>query len=234
MRVLIVEDARRLAEGIAEGLRQEAMAVDVCYDGVDALTKLATNRYDVVVLDRDLPGVHGDAVCRHVVEDDAGPMVLMLTAADAPVDRVAGLRVGADDYLTKPFGFEELVLRVRALARRKPRASPRILRAADVELDLLERVATRSGRKLELSANEFGVLEALMRSAPAPLSPEDLLERVWDEHADPFTKTVYVTISRLRRKLGAPDIITNVARVGYRVAGQCASVDVDTARAESP
>ncbi len=219
MRVLIVEDVRRLADGIAEGLRDEGMAVDVSYDGTNALTKIAVNRYDVVVLDRDLSGVHGDAVCRQVVEDDEGPMVLMLTAADAPIDRVAGLRVGADDYLTKPFDFDELVLRLRGLARRKPRASTRILRAADVELDPLERIATRSGRRLDLSVNEFGVLEALLRAAPAPLSPEDLFERVWDEHADPFTKTVYVTIWRLRRKLGQPDIITNVARVGYRISG---------------
>ncbi len=132
---------------------------------------------------------------------------------------MGGLRVGADDYLTKPFDFDELVLRLRGLARRKPRASPRILRAADIELDPLARVATRSGRRLDLSVNEFGVLQALMRAAPAPLSSEDLLERVWDEHADPFTKTVYVTVSRLRRKLGDPEIITNVARVGYRISG---------------
>ncbi len=219
MRVLVVEDARRLADGIAEGLRDEGMAVDLSYDGSDALSKISVNRYDVVVLDRDLPGVHGDAVCREIVEDDEGPMVLMLTAADEPFDRVGGLRIGADDYLTKPFDFDELVLRLRGLARRKPRASPRILRAADIELDPLARVATRSGRRLDLSVNEFGVLQALMRAAPAPLSSEDLLERVWDEHADPFTKTVYVTVSRLRRKLGDPEIITNVARVGYRISG---------------
>jgi DNA-binding response OmpR family regulator len=219
MRVLVVEDARRLADGIAEGLRDEGMAVDLSYDGSDALSKIAVNRYDVVVLDRDLPGVHGDAVCREIVEDDGGPMVLMLTAAGEPLDRVGGLRVGADDYLTKPFDFDELVLRLRGLARRKPRASPRILRAADIELDPLARVATRSGRMLDLSVNEFGVLQALMRAAPAPLSSEDLLERVWDENADPFTKTVYVTVSRLRRKLGDPEVITNVARVGYRISG---------------
>jgi DNA-binding response OmpR family regulator len=218
VRVLVVEDARRLADGIAEGLRDEAMAVDVSYDGIDALTKIAVNRYDVVVLDRDLPGLHGDVVCRRVVEGDEGPMVLMLTAADTSIDRVSGLRIGADDYLTKPFNFDELILRVRGLARRKPRASPRILRAADIQLDSLERVATRSGRKLDLSVNEFGILEALLRSAPAPLSPEDLLERVWDEHADPFTKTVYVTIGRLRRKLGDPDVIETLPRVGYRFA----------------
>jgi len=219
MRVLVVEDARRLANGIAEGLRDEGMAVDLSYDGSDALARIAVNRYDVVVLDRDLPGVHGDAVCREIIELDEGPMVLMLTAADEPLDRVAGLRVGADDYLTKPFNFDELVLRLRGLARRKPKASPRILRAADIELDPLARVATRSGRRLDLSVNEFGVLQALMRAAPAPLSSEDLLERVWDENADPFTKTVYVTVSRLRRKLGDPEIITNVARAGYRISG---------------
>ncbi len=219
MRVLVVEDARRLANGIAEGLRDAGMAVDLSYDGSDALSKLSVNHYDVVVLDRDLPGVHGDAVCREIVEHDEGPMVLMLTAADEPFDRVGGLRIGADDYLTKPFDFDELVLRLRGLARRKPRASPRILRAADIELDPLARVATRSGRRLDLSVNEFGVLQALMRAAPAPLSSEDLLERVLDEHADPFTKTVYVTVSRLRRKLGDPEIITNVARVGYRISG---------------
>jgi DNA-binding response OmpR family regulator len=219
MRVLVVEDARRLADGIAEGLRDEGMAVDVSYDGIDALSKVAINRYDVVVLDRDLPGIHGDLVCREMVGHDEGPMVLMLTAADEPVDRVAGLRVGADDYLTKPFDFDELVLRLRGLARRKPRASPRILRAAGIELDPLARVVTRAGRRLDLSVNEFEVLQALMRAAPAPLSSEDLLERVWDEYADPFTKTVYVTIMRLRRKLGDPEVITNVARVGYRISG---------------
>jgi DNA-binding response OmpR family regulator len=220
VRVLVVEDARRLADRVARGLRDEGMAVDVSYDGIDAQTKIAVNRYDVVVLDRDLPGVHGDAVCRELISDDEGPMVLMLTAADAPVDRVAGLRVGADDYLTKPFDFDELVLRLRGLARRKPRASPRVLRAGGVELDPLERVATRSGRKLQLSPNEFGVLEALMRAAPAPLSPESLLEQVWDEHADPFTKTVPVTIWRLRQKLGDPEIIQTVKRVGYRLASE--------------
>jgi len=217
MRVLVVEDARRLADGIAEGLRDEGMAVDVSYDGGDALAKVAVNQYDVVVLDRDLPGVHGDVVCRQVVGHEEPPMVLMLTAACESFDRVAGLRAGADDYLTKPFDFDELVLRLRGLARRRPKASPRVLRAGDIELDPLSRVATRSGRGVELSANEFGVLEALLRAAPAPLSCEELLERVWDEHADPFTRTVYVTVSRLRRKLGPPDVITNVARLGYRI-----------------
>ena len=145
--------------------------------------------------------------------------ILILTARDQPAQVVELLNAGADDYLTKPFDFDELVLRLRGLARRKPRASPRILRAGDIELDSLARVATRSGRRLGLSVNQLGVLEALMRAAPAPLSSEDLLERVWDEHADPFSKTVYVTVSRLRRKLGDPEIIANVARVGYRING---------------
>jgi DNA-binding response OmpR family regulator len=218
MRVLVVEDARRLADGIAEGLRDEGMAVDVSYDGSDALFKVAVNRYDVVVLDRDLPGLHGDMVCRKITESTDPAMVLMLTAADTTNDRVAGLRLGADDYLSKPFDFDELVLRLRGLARRKPRAHARLLRAGDVVLDPLHRVGMRSGRVLDLSVNEFALLEALLRAAPAPLSSEDLLEQVWDEHADPFTKTVYVTIGRLRRKLGPPDIIETIPRVGYRLA----------------
>ena len=217
MRVLIVEDAPRLANGIAEGLRDEAMAVDVAYDGLDALVKVDTTRYDVVVLDRDLPGLHGDAVCRHITTAPDPAMVLMLTAADAPLDRVNGLRLGADDYLSKPFHFDELVLRVRGLARRKPTAHPRVFRTADLVLDSLQRLVTRNGARLDLSVNEFAVLEALLRAAPAPLSAEDLLERAWDENADPFTRTVYVTIGRLRRKLGEPDVIETLPRIGYRI-----------------
>jgi DNA-binding response OmpR family regulator len=217
MRVLVVEDVESLADDIAEGLRDEAMAVDVAYDGLGACSKLDLNRYDVVVLDRDLPGLHGDLVCQKVVASDDPAMVLMLTAADAPAERVSGLRLGADDYLGKPFHFDELVLRVRALARRKPTAHARVLRQGGVELDPMNRVVTRDGRRLDLSVNEYGVLEALLSAAPAPLSAEDLLERVWDENADPFTKTVYVTVGRLRRKLGQPDIIETVPRVGYRI-----------------
>ena len=217
MKVLVVEDARRLADGIAEGLRDEAMAVDVAYDGLEALAKLNLNHYDVVVLDRDLPGLHGDAVCTTITEHHDRVMVLMLTASDAPLERVSGLRLGADDYLAKPFNFNELVLRVRGLARRKPTAHTRLLVAADITLDPLHHVATRAGTRLELSVNEYQVLEALMRAAPAPLSSEDLLRQVWDEHADPFTKTVHVTISRLRRKLGQPPVIETLPRVGYRV-----------------
>jgi DNA-binding response OmpR family regulator len=217
MRVLVVEDVASLAEIIAEGLRDADMAVDVALDGLDAMMKVDTNRYDVVVLDRDLPGIHGDAVCQKITESPDPAMVLMLTASDAPTERVAGLRLGADDYLTKPFEFDELVLRIRALARRKPRAHQRLLRVADIVLDPLHHSVTRAGVELDLSTNEFALLEALLRAAPAPLSAEDLLEKVWDEHADPFTKTVTVTISRLRRKLGAPDVINTIARIGYWV-----------------
>ena len=217
MRVLVVEDVRRLADDIAEGLRDQAMAVDVAYDGLDAAAKLEVNRYDVVVLDRDLPGLHGDTICRMITESADPAMVLMLTAADSPGDRVTGLGIGADDYLSKPFHFPELVLRVRGLARRKPTAHPRVLRRAGIELDPLRRAVTRDGRPQDLSAKEFALLEALMTAAPAALSAEDLLEQVWDENADPFTKTVQVTIGRLRRKLGEPDIIETIPGIGYRI-----------------
>jgi DNA-binding response OmpR family regulator len=217
VRVLVVEDVVSFADDIAEGLRDEGIAVDVAYDGLEAVAKQGVNRYDVVVLDRDLPGLHGDEVCRKITEADDPTMVLMLTAADTSSDRVHGLRLGADDYLVKPFNFDELVLRIRGLARRKPTAHARVLRAANVTLDPLHRVVRRDDFPIGLSVNEFGLLEALMRTAPAPLSAEDLLERVWDEHADPFTKTVYVTIGRLRRKLGDPDIIETVPRLGYRI-----------------
>jgi DNA-binding response OmpR family regulator len=217
VRVLVVEDTRRLADDIAEGLRDQAIAVDIAYDGLDAAAKLDLNRYDVVVLDRDLPGLHGDILCRMITERPDPAMVLMLTAADAPDQRVDGLDIGADDYLTKPFHFPELVLRVRGLARRRPTAHPRALRAADVVLDPNRRTATRAGRVIDLSPKEFAVLEALLRAAPAVLSAEDLLEQVWDEHADPFTKTVPVTVGRLRRKLGDPDLIDTVPGAGYRI-----------------
>jgi DNA-binding response OmpR family regulator len=218
MRVLVVEDVRRLADDIAEGLRDQDMAVDVAYTGLDAVAKLDINHYDVVVLDRDLPGIHGDDICRIITVSDDPAMVLMLTAADAPADRVSGLGLGADDYLSKPFHFPELVLRLRALARRKPTAQPRILRAADLELDPLRRTVSRAGQLCELTAKEFAVLETLLRASPATLSTEDLLEQAWDEHTDPFTKTVQVTIGRLRRKLGDPDAIETIAGVGYRIS----------------
>jgi DNA-binding response OmpR family regulator len=217
MRVLVVEDVRRLADDIAEGLRDHGMAVDISYDGLDAAAKLDVNRYDVVLLDRDLPGLHGDTLCRMIASSEDPAMVLMLTAAGTSTDRVTGLSLGADDYLPKPFHFPELVLRVRALARRQPTAQPRVLRASDVELDPLRHTATRNGQPLDLSLKEFGVMEALLRAMPAPLSAEQLLEQAWDEHADPFTKTVSVTIGRLRRKLGDPPIIQTLLGVGYRI-----------------
>jgi DNA-binding response OmpR family regulator len=217
VRALVVEDVRRLADDIAEGLRDQGIAADVAYDGLDALSKLDVNDYDVVILDRDLPGVHGDVVCRTVTGQENPAMVLMLTASGTPGDRVSGLGLGADDYLTKPFHFPELVLRVRSLARRKPGAQPRILRAGGLVLDPLGRTLTRDGRELELSVKELAVLEALMSASPAYLSAEDLLERVWDENADPFTKTVQVTIGRLRRRLGEPPVIDTLPGAGYRI-----------------
>jgi DNA-binding response OmpR family regulator len=217
MRVLVVEDVRRLADDIAEGLRDHGMAVDVAYDGLDAAVKLNVYPYDVAVLDRDLPGLHGDELARIITEREQPPMILMLTAADQPGDRVTGLSLGADDYLAKPFHFPELVLRVRALARRKPSAQSHTLRAAGIELDPVKRTVARDGRPLSLSLKEFGVLEALLRTSPAYLSATDLLRNVWDENADPFTKTVQVTIGRLRRKLGEPQAIETAPGVGYRI-----------------
>jgi DNA-binding response OmpR family regulator len=217
MRVLVIEDVRRLADDIAEGLRDHGMAVDVAYDGLDAAAKIGVNPYDVLVLDRDLPGLHGDALCRMVTETEHPAMVLMLTAAGSPGERVAGLSLGADDYLGKPFHFPELVLRVRALARRRPEARGRVYRAAGISLDPLRRTVTRNGADVPLSAKEFAVLEALMRSAPGVLSAERLLLAAWDENADPFTKTVQVTIGRLRRKLGDPPVIETIPGAGYRV-----------------
>jgi DNA-binding response OmpR family regulator len=216
--VLVVEDARALAAVVAEGLRDQGMAVDIAHDGLDAATKLDLNTYDVVVLDRDLPGIHGDTLCQMIAERDQRAMILMLTAAATAGDRVSGLTLGADDYLAKPFHFPELVLPIRSLARRRPAARARTLRAAGIELDPTRRTATRDGRHLDLSVKEFALLEALLRASPAHLSTEDLLEQVWDEHADPFTNTVTVTIGRLRRKLGQPPAITTTPAVGYRIA----------------
>jgi DNA-binding response OmpR family regulator len=219
VRVLVVEDSRSLAEVLVEGLRDQGMAVDAAHDGLEAAAKLGINSYDVVVLDRDLPGIHGDLLCQMITDRDARAMVLMLTAAGSPGDRVSGLGLGADDYLAKPFHFPELVLRIRALARRQPSARGRLLRAAGIELDPVRRAVSRDGRQVDLSVKEFGVLEALLRAEPAFLSAEDLLEQVWDENADPFTNTVTVTIGRLRRKLGEPQVIATTPGVGYRIAG---------------
>jgi DNA-binding response OmpR family regulator len=217
VRVLVVEDSRTLADALVDGLTDEKMAVDVAYDGLQAATKIDLNTYDVVVLDRDLPGVHGDAICRMITERDNPAMVLMLTASGTPAQRVSGLALGADDYLSKPFHFPELVLRIRALARRRPAAQSRIFRAAGIELDPLRHTATRDGQRLDLSAKEFGVLEALMRGGHAALSAEDLLDQVWGENIDQFTNIVQVTMSRLRRKLGEPPAIETITNVGYRI-----------------
>jgi DNA-binding response OmpR family regulator len=219
VKVLVVEDSTTLADALVEGLQDEGMAVDVAYDGLQAATKLDLSTYDVVVLDRDLPGVHGDTVCRMITERENPAMVLMLTASGTPAERVSGLSLGADDYLSKPFHLAELVLRIRALARRRPTAQARIFRAAGIELDPLHHTATRDGRRLDLSAKEFAVLEALMRAQHAVLSTEDIFARVWDENVDPFSNTVQVTISRLRRKLGEPQAIETITNVGYRITG---------------
>ncbi|MEU6721228.1 response regulator transcription factor [Nonomuraea sp. NPDC046802] len=218
MRILVVEDDQALAEVIAEGLRDQGMAVDLAHDGLAAAAKLDLTTHDVVILDRDLPGLHGDALCQMITERGNRPMVLMLTAASAPGDRVSGLTLGADDYLAKPFHFPELILRIRALARRKPDARSRTLRAAGIELDPVRRTAVRDGLQLNLSVKEFAVLEALLRASPGFLNAESLLEQVWDENTDPFTNTVTVTVGRLRRKLGDPPVIETMPGVGYRIA----------------
>jgi DNA-binding response OmpR family regulator len=216
MRVLVVEDERLLADIIADGLRRVSMAVDVCYDGDGALERLGVNRYDVVVLDRDLPVVHGDDVCRAVVAAGGETRVIMLTAAADVADRVAGLALGADDYLTKPFAFAELIARVQAVGRRARAALPPVLQRGGVVLDVPRHQATRDGRFLSLSRKEFALLEALMGRAGTVVSAEELLEKVWDEHTDPFTNAIRVAIMTLRRKLGEPPLISTVAGVGYR------------------
>ncbi len=217
MRVLVADDFEVLAQSVATGLRREGMAVDVVLDGSEALTRLAVTRYDVVVLDRDLPGVHGDDICRRIVADGAESRVLMLTAASTLRDRVEGLDLGADDYLRKPFDFAELVARVRALARRSTPATAPTLEYNDLTLERSRRIAFRAGRRLELSPKEFSVLECLMSSSGQVISSEELLARVWDEATDPFTTTVKTTVRRLRRKLGEPPLIHTVREAGYRI-----------------
>ncbi|WP_137815926.1 response regulator transcription factor [Gandjariella thermophila] len=217
MRILVVEDEQPLAEAIARGLRREGMAVDISLDGDSGHEKAMVTRYDVVVLDRDVPGMSGDELCREIVSSGALTRVIMLTASGAVEDRVEGLSLGADDYLAKPFAFPELVARVRALARRATPATPPVLVAGDVELDPAKRTVTRAGRPIELTRKEFGVLEVLLSAAGSVVSSEELLERVWDENADPFTTTVRVTVMTLRKKLGEPGIIETVVGSGYRV-----------------
>jgi DNA-binding response OmpR family regulator len=216
MRVLLVEDERPLAGYIEVGLRKHGFAVDVAFDGRSALDKCDLVPYDVVVLDRDLPVVHGDVVCRHLARCGRS-RVLMLTASDAVEDRVDGLALGADDYLGKPFAFAELVARVLALARRSAPARPPVLRAADVVLDPARRTAERAGRLLALTPKEFGVLEQLLGAAGDVVSAETLLDKVWDEHTDPFTNAVRITVGTLRRKLGDPPLIDTVTGAGYRI-----------------
>ena len=217
MRVMVVEDHRELAEAIATGLRREGMAVDVALDGQSAVEHACANSYDVVVLDRDLPVIHGDEVCRRLVQDGGRARILMLTAASMVEDRVEGLALGADDYLTKPFAFAELVARIRALLRRAQPAIPPILTRDALWLDPAQRVVRRGGRRLELGPKEFAVLEVLLAAQGTVVSQEELLERAWDEAADPFTNAVKVTISRLRAKLGDPPVIETVPGAGYRI-----------------
>jgi DNA-binding response OmpR family regulator len=217
MKVLVVEDFEILARTIGTGLRREGMAVDVVLDGNAALEHLAVTRYDVVVLDRDLPGVHGDEVCRQLVSGPSQSRILMLTASSTVRDRVDGLGLGADDYLPKPFDFAELVARIHALGRRSTVALPPTLEVADLTLNPSRRVASRSGRRLDLSPKEFAVLECLLASAGRVVSAEELLTRVWDEAADPFTTAVKTTIRRLRAKLGDPPVIHTIREAGYRI-----------------
>ena len=219
MRVLVAEDDEILARTVADGLRLEGMAVDVVLDGGDALEHLGVTRYDVLVLDRDIPVVHGDDVCRAMAAGQAGTRVLMLTAARSVADRVEGLGLGADDYLPKPFDFAELVARIRAVARRAAAPLPARLGHGDLSVDPARRVAVRAGRRLPLTRKELAVLECLLAAQGRPVPAEELLERVWDEAADPFTATVKTTIGRLRAKLGDPPVIETVRESGYRIGG---------------
>jgi DNA-binding response OmpR family regulator len=218
MRILIAEDERTLALALARGLRREGIAVDLAHDGVAALVKARTNGYDVIVLDRGLPEIHGDTVCASLVEARDPARILMLTAAGAVDDVVTGLGHGADDYLSKPFDFDELVARVRALARRSGPPRPPVLRSGELALDPARRTVTRNDEPIELARKEFGVLEALLAAEGAVVSSSELMRRVWDENADPFSNTARMTIMTLRRKLGEPQLIETVTGSGYRIA----------------
>ncbi|QKW34248.1 response regulator transcription factor [Actinomadura sp. NAK00032] len=220
MRILVAEDERFLADLVAEGLRKRAMAVDVAYDGDGALERLAVNDYDVLVLDRDLPRVHGDEICRELAQRGAAVRILMLTASGAVHERVDGLNLGADDYLAKPFAFDELVARIQALARRSAPPLPPVLEHAGITLDTARREVFRDGRPVPLSRKEYAVLEVLMQARGTVVSTEALLERAWDEHTDPFTTVVKVTMSKLRAKLGGPPVIVTVPGSGYRLCGR--------------
>jgi DNA-binding response OmpR family regulator len=217
MRVLVVEDHPRLAATVAAMLRREGMAVDVVFDGAEALQRAVVTTYDVIVLDRDIPGVHGDEVCRKLVADGSPSAILMLTASGSLEDRVHGLGIGADDYLSKPFHLAELVARIRALSRRSRRALPPTLVHGDLELDTGRRLVTRGGRALELSPKEFAVLELLLSAEGVVVPSQEILERAWDDAADPFTNAVRMTVSRLRAKLGDPPVIETVTPIGYKI-----------------
>ncbi|MFC0028168.1 response regulator transcription factor [Micromonospora chaiyaphumensis] len=217
MRVLVVEDERNLADAIARGLRKRGMAVDVAYDGDAGHEAAFVTRYDVVILDRDLPGVHGDRICADLAASGALTRVLMLTASVTVADRVEGLQLGADDYLPKPFAFDELVARVQALGRRATPAAPPVLEVADLVLDPARRVVARGGEPVDLTNKEFGVLAELLKARGAVVSSEELLERVWDANTDPFTTIVRVTVMTLRKKLGDPPLIETVVGAGYRI-----------------
>jgi DNA-binding response OmpR family regulator len=217
MRVLVVEDERNLADAIVRGLRRQGMAVDVSYNGTEGHELAMVTRYDVVVLDRDLPGMHGDEICAALVESGALTRVLMLTASGSVAERVEGLQLGADDYLPKPFAFDELVARVQALGRRATPAAPPVLAIADLVLDQGRRTVERAGKPLDLTRKEFGLLEELLKAHGGVVSSEELLERVWDANADPFTTTVRVTMMTLRKKLGEPPLIETVVGAGYRL-----------------
>ncbi len=218
MRVLVVEDERNLADAIARGLRKRGMAVDVAYDGNTGHEAAFVTRYDVVILDRDLPGVHGDRICADLAASGTLTRVLMLTASGTVADKVEGLRLGADDYLPKPFAFDELVARVQALGRRATPAAPPVFEVADLVLDPARRVVTRGGTPVDLTNKEFGVLAELLKARGAVVSSEELLERVWDANTDPFTTIVRVTVMTLRKKLGDPPLIETVVGAGYRMA----------------
>ncbi len=220
MRVLVVEDDRDLADVIVRGLRQAGLAVDVALDGDEALEKAAATAYEVVVLDRQLPGIHGDEVCRALLAETPTPRVLMVTAAGDLNARIEGLAIGADDYLPKPFAMAELAARVRALGRRPNAATPPVLIVQDLAVDTARRLAARRGTTIPLTRKEFGVLEVIAAAGGRVVSAEELLERVWDDAADPFTNAVRITIMTLRRKLGEPALIETVVGVGYRLAGE--------------
>jgi DNA-binding response OmpR family regulator len=222
VRVLVIEDERSLADAIGRGLRRHGMAVDVAYDGSAGHEMAFVTRYDVLVLDRDLPGMHGDQICAELARSGTLTRVLMLTASGTVADRVEGLQLGADDYLPKPFAFDELVARVQALGRRATPAAPPVLSVADLVVDPARRVATRAGAPVELTRKEFGVLEELLKARGAVVSTEELLERVWDANTDPFTTTVRVTVMTLRKKLGEPPLIETVVGTGYRVPAEVA------------